>query len=82
MLSSFANELTEDVYQGVNSHAVRKKLKGFLVKAAQRKHGDFAFNSFSQARFACSRRAGEIQYPYRRRSSPGLSMGRWEGIRR
>lgn len=37
MLSSFANELTEDVYQGVNSHAVRKKLKGFLVKAAQRK---------------------------------------------
>lgn len=37
MITSFANELTEEVYQGVYSHAVRKKLKGELVKAAQRK---------------------------------------------
>lgn len=37
MITSFENELTEDVYQGIHSHAVRKKLKGSMVKAAARK---------------------------------------------
>jgi plasmid maintenance system killer protein len=37
LITSFENELTEDVYQGIHSHAVRKKLKGYLVKAAERK---------------------------------------------
>jgi proteic killer suppression protein len=37
LLSTFADEMTEEVYQGVNSHGIRKKLKGNLVKAAQRK---------------------------------------------
>ena len=37
MITSFADELTKEVYEGVNSHAIRKKLKGYLVKAAQRK---------------------------------------------
>lgn len=37
MIQSFENPLTEDVFHGIYSHEVRRKLKGGLVKAAQRK---------------------------------------------
>jgi len=37
MITSFEDKLTEEVFHGVHSHEVRKKLQGFLVKAAERK---------------------------------------------
>jgi proteic killer suppression protein len=37
MILSFADHLTEEVFHGVHSHEVRKKLQGILVKAAERK---------------------------------------------
>ncbi len=37
LITSFADELTEEVYNGVHSHAARKKLQGYIAQAAQRK---------------------------------------------
>ena len=37
MIGSFADQVTEDVFHGVHTHAVRKKLKAHLLKAAERK---------------------------------------------
>lgn len=37
MITSFADKMTEEVFHGIHSHEVRKKLKGFIVKAAERK---------------------------------------------
>jgi proteic killer suppression protein len=37
MIKSFSDKLTEDVFNGIYSHGVRKALTPHLVKAAQRK---------------------------------------------
>jgi toxin HigB-1 len=37
MIQSFEDHLTEEVFHGIYSHEVRKKLQGFLAKAAERK---------------------------------------------
>ena len=37
MIKSFANEVSEEIYHGINTHTIRKLLPSHLVKVAQRK---------------------------------------------
>jgi plasmid maintenance system killer protein len=37
MIKSFANEITEEVFHGVHTHAVRKKFAALVLKSAERK---------------------------------------------
>jgi proteic killer suppression protein len=37
MIKSFANQETEEIYNGIRTHAIRKLLPAHLLKVAQRK---------------------------------------------
>lgn len=37
MIHSFADKETEDIFHGINSHAIRKKYSSGMIKLAQRK---------------------------------------------